>query len=404
MKPLRVAIVTRRFWPLLGGPEKVLANLAAELLARGLHPTILTARWHDAWSAELLFQDVPVLRLASPPQGRWSTWRYLRSLARALRSRAERFDLVYVSQLRQEAEAALCAARGAPVVLRAERVGRQGDCLWQLDAPGGLRIKRRCLEAAAVVAPTRAAQRELQAAGYPRHSIVYLADGVPLPPPRTPQTRAAARALWAETHPDLQLPDQALLAVAMGPLPIGGELDRLLAAWQPIAGQFPRGRLWLVGPVADRAAVQRQIQRRQLAGRVVAAGAFDQVEELLAAADLLLAPSPEGAHATLLEAMAAGLPIVAADTIDHRAVLADGEEGLLVADDDATALSAAIARFCQDAELAARCGRAARDRAAAEFSLARMADQHVTWFQQLCANRESSTSSPRSTARAPRSN
>ncbi len=404
MKPLRVAIITRRFWPLLGGPEKVLANLAAELPARSVHATILTARWQSSWSAELLFQDVPVVRLAPAPQGRCNTWRYLRSLARWLRSQRERLDLVYVSELRQEAYAAIGAVQGVPVVLRAERVGRRGDCLWQIDAPGGRRIKRRSMAAAGMVAPTRAAQRELQAAGYPRQRIVYLADGVPLPPPRTPATQAAARALWAETHPALQLPEHALLVVALGPLPSGEELDHLLAAWRTIAGQFPRGRLWLAGPAADRPAVQQQIQRQQLAGRVVAAGAFDQVDELLAAADLLLVPSPEGDHVTLLEAMAAGLPIVAADAADHRAVLADGQEGLLVDAADAAALSAAVARLAQDAELAARYGHAARSRAAAEFSLARMADQHVTWFQQLCTDRESSISSPRSTAQGPKSN
>ena len=151
--------------------------------------------------------------------------------------------------------------------------------------------------------------------------------------------------VWAETHPALQLPEHALLVAALGPLPSGQELDRLLAAWRAIAGQFPRGRLWLVDPVADRPAVQQQIQRQQLAGRVVVAGAFDQVDELLAAADLLLVPSSEGDHVTLLEAMAAGLPIVAADAADHRAVLADGQEGLLVDAADAAALSAAVVRL-----------------------------------------------------------
>ncbi len=404
MKPLRVAIVTRRFWPLLGGPEKILANLAAELLARGIHATILTARWQAAWPEELRFQDVPVVRLSPPPQSRWTTLAYARSLGRWLRRQAERFDLVYVSQLRYEAHAALGAARQMPVVLRADRVGRSGDCLWQLDAPCGRRIKRRCMGAAGFVGPTRAAQRELEAAGYPRAKIVYLADGVAIPPPRTPQAQAAARALWAETHPALQLPAQARLALAVGHFAVGPELDRLLAAWRPVADGMLAARLWLVGPTTDRDAVRRHIERLHLAGRVVAAGAFDQLGELLAAADLLVAPAHEGAHVTLLEAMAAGLPVVAAATAANRSVLTDAQEGLLVAADEPAALSAAIARLCREPELAARLGRAARARAEAEFSLASMADQHVTWFQQLCSDRESSRSSPRSTAQGPKSN
>ena len=192
VKPLRVALVMQRFWPLTGGPEKVLANLAGELCRRGLSVTILTARWQANWPAELLYQETPVVRLSPPPLDCWTTLQYTRALARWLRDRADQLDLVYVSQLRHEAYAALRAVgRRLPVVLRAEQVGRHGDCLWQLDATCGRRIKRQCMEAAALVAPTPAARCELEAAGYPRRRIESLADGVPIPPPRTPPGQAA---------------------------------------------------------------------------------------------------------------------------------------------------------------------------------------------------------------------
>ena len=87
MKPLRAAIVTRRFWPLVGGPERALANLAAELRPRGVEATIVTVRWLPAWPAQPLFCDVPVVRLEPPPLGRWNMFRYMRALAGWLRSR-----------------------------------------------------------------------------------------------------------------------------------------------------------------------------------------------------------------------------------------------------------------------------------------------------------------------------
>ena len=329
---------------------------------------------------------------------------YPRSLGRRLRRQAKRFDLVYVSQLRYEAHAALWRARQMPVVLRADRVGRSGDCLWQLDAPCGRRIKRRCMGAAGFVGPTRAAQRELEAAGYPRAKIVYLADGVAIPPPRTPQAQAAARACGPKPIRRCNCPPRPVWPWPSATLPWAPSWT---ACWPP-GGRWPtacwrRGCGWSV-PATDRDAVRRHIERLHLAGRVVAAGAFDQLGELLAAADLLVASAHEGAHVTLLEAMAAGLPVVAAATAANRSVLTDAQEGLLVAADEPAALSAAIARLCREPELAARLGRAARARAEAEFSLASMADQHVTWFQQLCSDRESSRSSPRSTAQGPKSN
>ena len=96
-----------------------------------------------------------------------------------------------------------------------------------------------------------------------------------------------------------------------------------------------------------------------------------------------LAPSPEGSPVALLEAMAAGLPIAAVDAAANRSVLTDGQEGLLVAADDPAALMTEMARLYKEPDLAARLGNAARARAEAEFSLARMADQHVTWFEKL---------------------
>ena len=141
-----------------------------------------------------------------------------------------------------------------------------------------------------------------------------------------------------------------------------------------------------------------------LGHRIMLVGVFDTVEFLLSAADLFVLPSPQGGGGpSLLEAMAAGLPIVAGDTAANRAVLRDGREGLLVpaagggafADG---ALYAAIARLFQQPDLTARLGAAARDRATAEFSLAKMADAHVTLFERLAGRDLSGTGLEEGTA------
>ncbi len=113
-------------------------------------------------------------------------------------------------------------------------------------------------------------------------------------------------------------------------------------------------------------------------------GVVDEVDSLLAAADLFVTPSPYAdAPAAVLEAMGAGLPIVAVDSPGVRPLIADGEHALLVPPEDAASLSGAIHRLLDEPELAARLGTAARNRADGEFSLARMVDRHVTCFQSL---------------------
>jgi hypothetical protein len=75
---------------------------------------------------------------------------------------------------------------------------------------------------------------------------------------------------------------------------------------------WPYGRLWVAGEGPHRAALAAQINRLGLSSRVLLAGVFQQVDDLLAAADLFILPSyEEGMSLALLEAMAAGLPITA---------------------------------------------------------------------------------------------
>ena len=209
MKPLRLAIVVQRFWPRVGSLETRAGQLACGLADFAVDVTVITARWHSHWPAEIYYHGIPVVRLDPPPRGRWSTWRWTRSLAHWLQRHAEQFDLVCVWGLMHEARAALQAVGPQlPVVLVPERTGWDGDCFRQVHVPDGRGIKRACLRAQALVASSPAARRELEAAGYPRERILDVPLGVPLSLPRTQQTQAEARVLLAESNAALQLAAQ----------------------------------------------------------------------------------------------------------------------------------------------------------------------------------------------------
>jgi len=385
VRPLGLVLVTRRFWPLVGGAERVMGNLAAELAGRGARVTLLTARWHPNWPAEIIYRGVPVVRLGNPPIRLWGTLRYMQRVARWLRRNEDRYDLVYVSMLKHDAYAALTAVgRRVPVVLRAEGAGPAGDCLWQLEATCGRRIKRRCMQAAALIGPSRAIERELIAAGYPRRRVHFVPNGVPIPPVPGVRAKADARAAVADVNPALDMPIGTPLAVYAGRLDEAKGLADLVAAWEAVVAQRPDARLWLAGEGPYRAALQEEIKSRGLSERVVLAGVFDNVDELLCAADLFVLPSRgEGMSVALLEAMAAGLPVVASDIPGNRGLVTDGQDGLLVPVGDIDALSAAIRRFLDEPDLATRLGTAARELAAGRFSLAKMADEHLELFERL---------------------
>ena len=387
MTPPRVLMVTRRFWPLTGGAESAVAALAAEFRHEQAEPTIITSRWQTDWPPALVHRGVPVVRLAHPGGSAWRTLRAMLSLGRWLRTRAGRFDIVYVSMLRHEAYTVLSARRrgGWPVVLRAEGVGENGDCAWQAKANFGHRIGRACRTADAIVAPSQIAFDELLAAGYPVERVHLIPNGVAIPDaPADAAARQAARAALAAANADLKLPDGATLAVYTGWLHPAKGLTTLVDAWRIVAKQHRQARLWLVGegPLEDE--LEEQIKEVGLTGRVVLAGAFDAVDEILQAADLFVQPSPsEGLSFSLLEALAAGLPVVASDIPGNRLAIDAGEHGLLAPPGDATLWAAAIGTLLAEPQQAAKLAAAGRERVSREFSLGKMVAEHLALFREL---------------------
>ncbi len=131
--------------------------------------------------------------------------------------------------------------------------------------------------------------------------------------------------------------------------------------------------------------MQALAQQLGIAGRVRFLGLREDVPALMAASDVLLAPSRrEALSLTLLEASACGLPIVATRVGGIGEVVEEGASGFLVAPDDPPALAAAIAPLLADAALRARCGARARQRFEAGFLEDAMFDKTVAVYREAC--------------------
>jgi len=158
-------------------------------------------------------------------------------------------------------------------------------------------------------------------------------------------------------------------------------LIRALAALP--AGSF---EAVIVGDGPDRDAVEAEIRRLGLDGSVRLTGERGDVPALLAGSDVfVLSSRSEGLPVSVLEAMAAELPIVASNVGGLAELVVDGESGILVPPGDPESLAGGLRRLIEDPELRRGLGAAARARAEASFDLASFQRAHVELYDRQLA-------------------
>lgn len=136
----------------------------------------------------------------------------------------------------------------------------------------------------------------------------------------------------------------------------------LLTAWQEVAREVPAARLLLVGDGVLRERVQSWVREMGLSESVRLLGFRRDVPNLLALADVLtLTSKHEGLPRAVMEAMAAGKPVVATDARGSRDLVRDGENGFLVPLDDPGLLARRLIALLQGPVLAHKMGERGRE-------------------------------------------
>lgn len=389
MSPLRIALVTQRFWPMIGREEKLVQWLAEGLAARGAQPTIVTAQWEASWPAQFCLGMLPVVRLPQSELPVWGVLRHMAALSGWITEHRAEIDVVCVSGLDYTSFAALGStlSAGVPTVLRAERSGVRGACRWQDQATFGWAVRSRCQSAEAIVAPTETIRDELLAAGYARERVRVVPNGVPLPEIEE-TTSAEMRLTLSEVGFTYSSPGRMPLGVVVARLDNGQGLFDLLQAWVTVVRHFPEAQLWIAGEGKQRPELEAVVEALGLAGKVFLPGVFDGITDLMIAADVVIHPGHhEGGSLALVESLASGAACVATDVPGNRAAIRHEENGLLTPRGDVGAMARAICRVLGDRHLASAMGLAARGRAAREHPLEAMIDAHHDLFHELAASR-----------------
>lgn len=226
-----------------------------------------------------------------------------------------------------------------------------------------------------LVAVSEGVARSFTAGGVPDELVAVVRNGILEPRPGGPKPALLAR---------LGLPATARVLLTVGRLDEQKGYPGLLAAAERVLPRHPDVHFLLVGEGPQEDEIRQAVVSPGLAGRVQLLGQRDDVHDLLHASYALVSPSLyEGLPLVVLEAMAAGLPVVGTRVTGTEEAVEDGVTGRLVPAADPDALAQALLGLLEDPETAAAWGAAGRRRFEAKFTAERMVSETLKVYEDI---------------------
>jgi glycosyltransferase involved in cell wall biosynthesis len=365
MAGLRVVQVVLSLAP--GGTERLVLELVRRTRAY-CDSLVCCLDEEGAWAADLKSEGVPVISLArregfQPSLG----WR-IASLVR--RHCATVLHCHHYTPFVYGRIAA--ALTGAGLVFTEH--GRLSD-----SRPS---VKRRIVNpvlgrlGGAIFAVSGQLREHMLAEGLPASRVSVIRNGIDPGPPPTAAARCLARRA-------LGLPNDALIVGTAARLDTVKDLGTLLAAFGHLRNSVTSAHLVVLGEGPERQALASQSVALGLNGCVLFAGYRHDIRELLPGMDIFVNSSTsEGISLTILEAMAAALPVVATAVGGTPEVVISNETGLLVPARDPYRLAAALLELSASPERRNAFGGQSRKRVLEYFTIDRMVADYVEQYQR----------------------
>jgi glycosyltransferase involved in cell wall biosynthesis len=400
-RPVRVCMLAETFHPVIGGCESQSRLLADQLVRRGHEVLVVTRRTSRDLPEEDSLDGARIRRVGPAGPGGGKRWPMVVTAAAELRRRRHEFDLLLVLGFRALGlVTGAVRSRGIPVVLKAESNGEMSGDFFsgRLEALGlrsGSVAVRALLRgrdsvlrrADAFVAISAAVESELLDAGIAAERVARIPNAVD-----TSRFRPADADTRRRLRARLGILEDEVVVTFTGRLVRYKGLPLLLRVWERLAPGHPRARLMLVGSGgSDIHACEDELRAfvaaRSLQGSVTFTGAVANVQEHLQASDAFVFPTLNEAFGlSLVEAMACGLPVIASRTGGVPDIVADGDDGVLVAPGDEPALEAALRDLLTGALDVSALGAAARDSAVSRYSVGSVLDSYESLFHR-CIDR-----------------
>ncbi|HZA85174.1 MAG TPA: glycosyltransferase [Actinomycetes bacterium] len=364
-----------------GGAERSLAAMAPAYASRGVELEVGYLVDRPGVHADLEAAGARLFRLDGPGGRAGWAWRAERLIA------ARRPDLVHTTLFEADIAGRIGAGLArVPVVSSLVNVAYGAD---HARSPGVRRWKVR----GAHLVDAATARRVVRFHANTRYVADVMARRLRVPRDRLeviPRGRDPARLgrrnpeRRARVRAGLGVAQETPLLVAVARQEHQKGLDALLEALPGVAREVDGVRLVVAGRDGNQTPLLRAAVRSLgLNGSVAFVGPRDDVPDLLCAADAVVIPSRwEGLSNVLIEAMALEAPVVASDLPTLEGAATDGDTAILVPPADPARLAAAVVATLADPAAAQRRAERARERFLERFTVDRVADQMVGFYDR----------------------
>lgn len=374
---LKILVIAPDYpYPVIGGLQKQAHELNRELLRLDCELLVLSGKHARGDASSEMVDGVPVRR--SPRIGQlrlrlifnaiWMVWHVF--------LKAGRYDVVHIHNLSTIGVLAAVAARsrGTSVLMKLPNVGKLG-------IPGlckkvfGNNVLYLLRSVSAFVAMAEASVVELQDIGTPARKVFQMVNGINV------------ERFDEKTTSEKDEPEQERIKVIFtGRFVPQKGLDELLNAWGMLHrdGKLNGALLQLVGDGSELASLQQLSREFGLSESVDFMGFRDDVPSLLQQASIFVLPSHiEGNSNSILEAMAAGLPIVATDAGGTRMQVGVAASDWIVPAQDVPALSRCLGEMLESADLRSKMGALMRTRIEEHFDIRVVARGYQSAYEAL---------------------